>query len=125
MKYHYVMDRLKEFAPHEIKRLHIIGGGAQNDILNQFTANATGMEVIAGPSEATAIGNILIQAKAMGLVNSIGEIRKIVSNSVDLKTYQPKDTKKWDKAYKVFVENCIERKTIRSKRTFFKEVTAK
>ncbi len=125
MKYNYVMDKLKEFAPHEIKRLHIIGGGAQNDLLNQFTANAIGLEVIAGPSEATAIGNILIQAKAMGMVNSIGEIRKIVSNSVDLKIYQPKDTIMWDKAYKVFVEICIEGKKISSKRTFHKEVTVK
>jgi rhamnulokinase len=125
MKYRYVMDRLRVFAPYEIKRLHIIGGGAKNDLLNQFTANATGMEVIAGPSEATAIGNMLIQAKAMGKVNSIGEIRQIVSNSVDLKIYQSKDTMIWDKAYKVFVENCIERKKDSSKRSFLKEVTVK
>ncbi|MFN8254436.1 MAG: rhamnulokinase family protein [Bacteroidales bacterium] len=110
MKYRYVMDRLKEFAPHPIKRLHIIGGGAQNDLLNQFTANATGMEVIAGPFEATAFGNILIQAKAMGMVNSIGEMRKIVSNSVELKKYQPEKTKKWDIAYNIFLTKCIERK---------------
>lgn len=110
MKYRFAMERLKEFAPHPIKRLHIIGGGALNDLLNQFTANAIGMEVIAGPSEATAVGNILIQAKAMGKVNSIHEMRKIVSNSVEIKKYQPENTKTWDKAYCVFIKKCIEGK---------------
>lgn len=112
MKYRFVMDRLKEFAPYPINRLHIIGGGAQNDMLNQFTSNALGMEVIAGPSEATAIGNILIQAKALGKIHSTTEMRKIVAQSVVLKKYLPQDTIEWQNAFEVFVKKCIENKSV-------------
>ena len=68
-------------------------------MLNKFTANAVGMTVIAGPSEATAIGNILLQAKAVGLVADKNDMRKMVRNSVDLTRFEPQDTSLWDKHY--------------------------
>ncbi|MFC2132161.1 rhamnulokinase family protein [Bacteroidota bacterium] len=102
LKYKYVLDQLQETTSDTIKNLHLIGGGSKNDILNQYTANATGLKVIAGPSEATSIGNILMQAKAMGNVNSIQEMRLITANSFELKTYLPTDLKSWDEASEKF-----------------------
>ena len=84
--------------------IHIIGGGANNDFLNQLTADATGLNVIAGPAEATAIGNILVQAKAMGFVNSISEIRQIVANSFELKKYFPTNELDWTATYQRYLE---------------------
>ncbi len=78
-------------------------------MLNQFTANATGIPVIAGPSEATAVGNILMQAKASGIVDNKSEMRKIVRNSTSLEVFNPVDIKLWDENYQrylgVFREN--------------------
>ncbi|MDR1737919.1 MAG: rhamnulokinase [Candidatus Symbiothrix sp.] len=88
-KYRQTLKNLQHFAPYPIKRLHVIGGGSQNNLLNQFTANAIGIPVIAGPSEATAIGNALVQARGLGIVGSLQEMREIIRNSVQLKTYYP------------------------------------
>ncbi|MDR1743209.1 MAG: rhamnulokinase, partial [Dysgonamonadaceae bacterium] len=90
-KYKQTLKNLQSFAPYPIERLHVIGGGSQNDLLNRFTANAIGIPVIAGPSEATAIGNALIQAKGLGIVGSLQEMRDIIRNSVQLKTYYPEN----------------------------------
>ena len=88
-----------------INVLHIIGGGSLNKYLNQFTADACGVEVLAGPQECTAIGNIMLQAKAMGLVKDIWEMRAIIANSVDMVPYHPSgDKAAWDKAYEKFLE---------------------
>jgi rhamnulokinase len=88
-KYRQVLDCLKKIAPFPIRKLHIIGGGSQNSLLNQMTANAIGIPVVAGPSEATAIGNIMMQAKALGIVRSLQEIRDIVRNSVKPEVFYP------------------------------------
>ncbi|MCI0494756.1 rhamnulokinase [candidate division KSB1 bacterium] len=103
LKYRYIFDQLKQVHPHPIHRIHIIGGGTQNKLLSQFTADATGIPVVAGPVEATAIGNILVQAMGMGMVKSHAEMRKIIANSFELENYEPMDTKKWDAAYDRFV----------------------
>ena len=95
LKYRFVLGKLSEISVNPIKTLHIIGGGSQNDILNQYTANATGIRTVAGPSEATALGNILIQAKAVGLIKSLGELRKTVRDSVSLKVFEPEDHQLW------------------------------
>ena len=88
-----------------INVLHIIGGGSLNKYLNQFTADACGVEVLAGPQECTAIGNIMLQAKAMGLVKDIWEMRAIIANSVDMVSYHPSgDKAAWDAAYQKFLE---------------------
>ena len=91
--------------PSPINVLHIIGGGSLNKYLNQFTADACGVKVLAGPQECTAIGNIMLQAKAMGQVKDVWEMRGIIANSVDMVAYHPTgDKAAWDKAYQRFLE---------------------
>ena len=87
MRYKEVFNWLKEFADTEIDVLHIIGGGSLNGYLNQMTADACGVKVIAGPQEGTAIGNIMLQAKASGQVSDIWEMRRIIGESIDVKEY--------------------------------------
>lgn len=99
LRYRQVFNWLKEFAPFPIDVLHIIGGGSLNRYLNQFTANALGVEVMAGPQEGTAIGNIMLQAKASGLVKDIWEMRAVIAASIDLKAFHPEDKASWDSAY--------------------------
>ena len=89
LRYREVLGYLKEMAPFEIEKLHVIGGGTYNEFLMQLTANAIGIPVVTGPVEGTAIGNIMLQAKAAGLVCDIYEMRSIIANSIDLKTYLP------------------------------------
>ena len=90
---------MQEFAPFKLETLHIIGGGSLNKYLNQFTANSTGATVLAGPQECTAIGNIMMQAKAAGLVQDIWQMRQIIANSTDMVKYEPQDKAQWDAAY--------------------------
>lgn len=104
LKYRLVLNSLQKVAPFKIEKLHVIGGGSQNKLLNQFTANSIGIPVVAGPSEATAIGNVMMQAKGVGIVNSLHEMREVIKNSVTPDIYEPKDSDKWDKAYDKFVQ---------------------
>ena len=99
LRYKQVFQWMQEFAPFKLDVLHIIGGGSLNKYLNQFTANATGATVLAGPQEGTAIGNIMLQAKAAHLVNDIWEMRQIIANSLELVKYEPTDTAIWDQAF--------------------------
>lgn len=89
-RYKEVLDMLQAFAPFKINKLHIIGGGSANELLNQWTADAIGLPVVAGPSEATAIGNIMIQAKAAGLVRDRWEMRRLIAETFSVKTFYPK-----------------------------------
>jgi len=102
LKYRYTLDCLKEISKRNFKTIHIIGGGSQNKLLCQFTADATGLEVIAGPAEGTAIGNIMVQAMAHGEATSLSEIRKIIKNSFDFESFQPQNTHEWNNAYEFF-----------------------
>jgi len=102
LKYRHVIDQLRLVLGHPVERIHVIGGGSRNDLLCRFTANATGLPVVAGPAEATAVGNILVQAMAMGRVASPAEIRAIIRESFELRTYAPADTAAWDAAYARF-----------------------
>jgi rhamnulokinase len=104
LKYKNVLGTFIQLAPFPIEKLHVIGGGSKNPLLNQWTSNAIGIPVIAGPSEATAIGNIMIQAKAAGCVKSLPEMRKIIRDSTQLETFLPEDKEEWVKAYKKFME---------------------
>ncbi len=105
LKYRYAFEQLSRVCPDvNIEVIHIIGGGSQNEMLNQFTADAVGKPVIAGPVEATAIGNILVQAGAKGWVGSTARAREIVRNSFPIKEYMPGDPEKWDRAYEGFKE---------------------
>jgi rhamnulokinase len=103
LKYKYVLELLRQMAPFPIEKLHVIGGGSQNKLLNQFTVNAIGLPVVAGPAEATAIGNALMQAKGLGIIESLDEMRAIIRRSVSLETFQPENTAVWEDAYKQFL----------------------
>ena len=103
LRYRQVFTWLQEFAPFRLDVLHIIGGGSLNKYLNQFTANSTGATVLAGPQECTALGNIMLQAKAAGLVKDIWEMRAIIANSIELVKYEPQDKQLWDEAYGKFL----------------------
>lgn len=82
--------------------IHIVGGGTQNKLLCQLAADATGRTVIAGPIEATAIGNVLVQAMGVGLISSLDNARQIVRDSFDLVRYEPRDSAKIEAAYRLF-----------------------
>ncbi len=104
LKYRWAIERSEELSSQVINIIHIVGGGTQNRLLNQFTANATGRPVVTGPIEATAIGNILIQMLAMGQISSLSEGRDIVRRSFPVETYQPEDGPAWEAAYERFVK---------------------
>lgn len=99
LRYRQVFSYLTEMASFPIEVLHIIGGGSLNDNLNQFTANSCGVEVLAGPQEGTALGNIMVQAKAAGEVKDLWDMRKVIANSLYLKRFSPADKEIWDAAY--------------------------
>lgn len=104
LRYKQVFGWMQDMAPFAIEKLHVIGGGSKNNVLNQFTANALGIPVVAGPSEATAIGNIMLQAKAVGMVNGIQEMRHLIASSIETTEFAPQDTEVWNEAFKKFVE---------------------
>ena len=91
LKYWWVIERIQELTGVDYDCIHIVGGGTQNEFLVQLTADVTGQTVVAGPIEATAIGNILMQAKALGSLSDLAHLRQVVRNSFDVKKYQPKD----------------------------------
>ena len=101
-KYRYVLELLIDVAGQEVDQLHIIGGGSQNALLNQMTANATGRPVIAGPAEATAAGNAIVQLIALGELGSVAEARAMLSAGRDLTRFEPQDTAAWDDNYERF-----------------------
>ena len=102
LRYREVLDILEGISPFDIEVLHIIGGGSKNKLLNQFTANAIGKRVVAGPSEATAIGNVMMQAIGAGAVGSLTEARQIIRASIETEEFLPQDRELWESAYKRF-----------------------
>ena len=104
LKYRWVLEKLEVVRGGAIDVIHVVGGGAQNRILCQFTADATGAPVIAGPIEATAIGNIAVQAIACGLIGSISEAREVIRRSFNVITYDPQHSAGWDEAYERFLK---------------------
>ena len=102
LKYRYTLDQLQTLAGKRLTKIHIIGGGALNELLCQFTANATSVPVFAGPVEATAIGNIMMQAFASGCVRTAAEIRNIVKTSFKPIQFTPLSDERWQEAYGKF-----------------------
>jgi sugar (pentulose or hexulose) kinase len=98
-KYRWTVEKLEDIIGDKIDCLHIVGGGIQNELLCQFTANAVGIRVIAGPVEATASGNILMQARATRQIETLQQAREIVRNSFELKEYQPQNVSLWQEQY--------------------------
>ena len=99
LKYRLVLERLEELIGRRLDPVHIIGGGTKNRLLNQFTADATNRVVVTGPVEATAIGNLLMQAIGMNHLGSLGEAREVVRTSFEPEVYEPKQMSDWDAAY--------------------------
>lgn len=104
LKYRETVMKFMRYSTEKLTVLHIIGGGSRNALLNQYAANATGLKVIAGPAEATAIGNIMIQAKSAGLCGDIAGMRRIISGSISTETFLPEDREIWDNAFTKYSE---------------------
>jgi sugar (pentulose or hexulose) kinase len=102
LTYRLVLERLEQVTGQTIGTIRVIGGGAQNDLLNQLTADATGRLVVAGPVEATALGNIAIQMLATGHVATLGEARDIIDRSFPTGRFHPTDTDRWERHYRRF-----------------------
>jgi rhamnulokinase len=103
LEYRWVAEKLDQFAGHHLPTIHIIGGGSRNRLLDQFTADATGRHVFAGPVEATAIGNLLVQAMAMGAISSLEEGRAMVRRSFEISEFEPGERDGWDQAYERYL----------------------
>ncbi|MCX7942642.1 MAG: rhamnulokinase [Dictyoglomaceae bacterium] len=103
-RYKEVFESLEKIIGRKIKILHIVGGGSQNALLSQFTANVLGIPVMTGPVEATAIGNIMIQAISRGAIKDLSSGRRIIRNSFEPIIYYPKDTEIWEREYKRYKE---------------------
>ncbi len=97
-KFKIVLNRISSITKRSIRTLHVVGGGSHSDLLNQCTADACGISVVAGPIEATALGNILVQAIAKGKVESLEKGREMVARSFPLKSYQPQNSQQWNDA---------------------------
>lgn len=104
LKYRMVLGWLEELSGERVEVIHIVGGGTQNELLNQFTANATGRPVLTGPVEATGLGNVLLQARTAGDVGSLAQIRNVVRASSQMREYLPQDQAAWDRAYQRLLE---------------------
>jgi rhamnulokinase len=103
-EYRFVLDKIASVSGQTLEVIHITGGGAQNALLNQFTANATGRTVVAGPIEATSLGNILVQAISAGYIASLEEGRQLIQRSFDTNQFEPEDSVPWNEAYLRYLE---------------------
>ena len=99
LAYREVVETLQQIHKKNIEVIHIIGGGANNELLNQMTSNATGIPVIAGPTEATVIGNALVQLITLNAIKDLDEGRHLVSKMSEIKSYEPCDKTQWDEAF--------------------------
>jgi rhamnulokinase len=104
IRYRYVIESLAKLAGRDVEVIHIVGGGSRNSVLNQFVADCTGRRVVAGPSEATAIGNILVQAMGAKELTGLDEIRSVVRNSFPPVTIEPNPSREWAEAYARYQE---------------------
>ncbi|MFQ3567548.1 MAG: rhamnulokinase family protein [Aggregatilineales bacterium] len=104
LKYRWVLEKLELLVGHRYDRLHIVGGGSQNWLLNQLTADCIGRPVIAGPVEATAIGNIVVQAVAAGHLPDLAAARAVIGRSFETKRFEPRADAAWEAQYSAFLQ---------------------
>lgn len=104
LRYCWVLERLEELLGRRLDTIHVVGGGCQNALLCQFTADACNRLVLAGPVEATAIGNLLVQAVGLGILGSLSDAREVVRNSFEVRPYTPKDPDRWEEPYQRFLK---------------------
>ncbi len=102
MKYRMVNEQLSRVCGTPSRVVYIVGGGCRNQILNQFTSDALGLKVVAGPEEASAIGNMAVQAVGLGLFQDLGAAQRIMSQSFSMKDYSPRNSELWLKSYEMF-----------------------
>lgn len=105
LRYRLVVERLEEIAGRKKSKIHIVGGGTQNRLLSQFTADALGRQVITGPVEATAIGNLIVQAIANGDIANWSDGVEVIRNSFEILTFEPGNQQPWDQAYDLFKQH--------------------
>jgi rhamnulokinase len=103
LRYRWVLERLEALVGKRLDMIHIVGGGCQNTLLCQLTADACNRQVIAGPVEATAIGNVLVQAIGLGLLGSLSDGRAVVRRSFEVHTYDPREPARWEEPYRRFL----------------------
>jgi rhamnulokinase len=108
LKYRYCLDLLITTSGQKVEVLHIVGGGSQNDLLNQMTANAVQRPVVAGPVEATALGNALVQLIQLGYIKDMAEARRILASSADFKRFEPKSVPVWENRFQQFKEKLFQ-----------------
>jgi rhamnulokinase len=104
LRYRWVLERLEELTGRRLDVIHVVGGGSQNGLLCQFTADCCNRPVLAGPVEATAIGNVLVQGIGLGILRSLDEAREVVRRSFDVKTYDPRNPEAWQEPYGRFLK---------------------
>ncbi len=104
MKYKYTFNSLKEISGVDYKSINMLGGGIKDTLLCKMTANSCGVKVLAGPTEATVMGNIGVVFYALGEIKDFKHLREVTANSTDLKIYEPESTADWDKAYEKYVD---------------------
>ena len=98
-KYRQTVENMEDVTGRKYSVINIVGGGIKDKMICRFTANATGRVVEAGPVEATSIGNVIVQAMAVGAIKDLKEGREIIKNSFDIARYEPRDKEEWDNAY--------------------------
>jgi rhamnulokinase len=102
LRYRWVLERLEELTGRRLAAIHVVGGGCQNELLCQLTADACNRPVLAGPVEATAIGNVLVQAIGLGVLGSLADAREVVRRSFEVKRYEPRNSDAWHGPYERF-----------------------
>jgi rhamnulokinase len=104
LQYRKTLHEVERLTAMRVEQLHVVGGGSQNRLLNQFTADATGIPVLTGPVEATAIGNVLVQAICMGELDSLATARELVRRSFEVTTFKPQEREHWNTAAEKFAK---------------------
>jgi rhamnulokinase len=104
LRYRWVLERLEELLNRRLETVHVVGGGSQNRLLCQLTADACNRPVLAGPVEATAIGNVLVQAIGLGLLGSLADAREVVLRSFEVSSFSPKNPEAWDEPYQKWLK---------------------
>jgi rhamnulokinase len=107
MKYRMVNEEISKVCSRPTKVVHIVGGGCKNELLNQFTSDATGLSVIAGPDEATAVGNVMVQAMGLGIIRGLDVAIPLVRQAFSIKIYRPMNVRLWEKQYGRFKKTTM------------------